>query len=134
MPLHYETMNKPKSIFYLDDDRDDLDFFNEAAESSGYKVSLFLDGKDMLEELKSRKRKPDIIFLDVHMPILDGEEILKVLKNSTAFAPIPIAMISGLYPKKLVKHFLDSGADYLVKKRPSVGDLKIAIDEVVGKL
>ena len=119
-------MTKPKSIYYLDDDSDDLYFFKNAGGGLGHKVTIFSDGHEMLQALKSKTQNPDIIFLDVHMPILNGEEILNVIKNSPELKNIPIVMISGAYPKKLVRQFTDAGANYLMKKT-SISDLKVSI-------
>ena len=122
--------NRIQLIYYLDDDSDDLHIFKTAAESLGQRVLLFLDGHEMLQSLRNRDEKPDIIFLDVHMPILNGEEILNVIKKSHHLKHIPIVMISGAYPKKLVRHFLEAGANYLMKK-PVGNELKNSLEQVL---
>ena len=124
-------MKKSKQLFYLDDDHDDLSFFRDAAERLGHEVSTFTNAQDMMLDLHLAENNPDAIFLDVHMPLVNGEEILKVLKSSQDLKSIPVVMISGAYPKKLVKHFTDTGANYLMKKRPSMADLKLAIEDAL---
>lgn len=121
---------KPLSIFYLDDDIDDLYFFKDAAESLGHNVSIYINGNEMLKALGKKGEGPNIIFLDIHMPVLNGEEILHVIKKSEEWKDIPIVMISGAYPKKLVRHYLEAGANYLMKK-PPVNDLKNALEQVL---
>lgn len=118
-------MKKSKLIFYLDDDADDLYIFKTAVEALGQRIGTFADGHELLQTLRHTIEKPDIIFLDIHMPILNGEEILNILKNSDDYKHIPIVMISGAYPKKLVRQFLDSGANYLMKKQfgPALKDI-----------
>ena len=123
-------MTKSKTIFYLDDDSDDRYFFKNAAGSLGHKVMVFHNGDDLLKALRESKKKPDLLFLDVHMPVLNGEEMLNLLKKSDAYKHIPIVMISGAYPKKLVRHLLDAGAEHLMKKTP-VNELRAAIAEVI---
>jgi CheY-like chemotaxis protein len=124
-------MEKSQTIFYLDDDDEDLDFFKEVAEELGHKVRGFSQGRIMLLVLETELEKPDIIFLDVHMPILNGQEILEIIKNSDTLKKIPIVMVSGAYPKKLVKHFTDLGVNYLMKKH-HVRDYKEALEEVLN--
>lgn len=109
-------MGKQKKIFYLDDDRDDLDFFKEAGENLGHQITLYSSGEELMQDLKTQNYFPDVIFLDVHMPILNGIEILSLLKNTQEFSKIPVVMISGAYPKKLVKYLLSTGANHLMKK------------------
>ena len=123
-------MKKSKLLYYLDDDKDDLQFFQDAAERVGLSVMLFDSGQDLLGSLRLEKKLPDAIFLDVHMPILNGEEILNVLKNSE-WGDIPIVMISAAYPKKLAKQFTETGADFLMKKRTTLDDLESAITEAL---
>lgn len=127
-------MKKTKQLFYLDDDYDDLSFFRDAAERLGHEVSTFTNAPDMMLDLNLADKLPDAIFLDVHMPLVNGEEILNVLKHSEDWKGIPVVMISAAYPKKLVKQFLDSGADYLLKKRPTMQDLRDAIEEALTLL
>lgn len=122
-------MKKSQTIFYLDDDYEDLEFFKEVAESLGHTVRGFSEGRIMLLVLETEMEKPDIIFLDVHMPILNGQEILEIIKKTDTLKDIPIVMVSGAYPKKLVRNLLDLGVNYLMKKhhvhdyRESVKDL-----------
>ena len=122
-------MKTPQVIYYLDDDVDDLFFFREAAEALGHTVSTYINGHEMLRAL-SKAPFPDIIFLDVRMPVFEGEEILHVIKKSDEWKAIPVVMISGSYPKSMVRHYLESGASYMMKK-PDIGDLKSALEHVL---
>ncbi len=123
-------MKESQTIYYLDDDLDDLEFFKEVVESLGHTVKVFLDGSKMLFILENIDEKPDVIFLDVHMPILNGEEILNVIKRSDNLKNIPIVMVSGAYPRKMVKNFMELGVNYLMKK-PQANDYKTAVEEVL---
>lgn len=125
-------MKKFKKISYLDDDNDDLDYFKEGAENLGHHVTLYSKGQELIQDLKTQSNIPDIIFLDVHMPILDGKEILSLLKNSTEFQSIPVVMISGAYPKKLVKYLLDNGANHLMKK--PTANMQFAVEEALKEI
>lgn len=123
-------MKKSKSIYYLDDDRDDLYIFQQVAQSLGHEVKTFINGHELLSSLIPPQKKPDVIFLDIHMPILRGEEILIILKSSEVWKHIPVVMISGAYPKKLIRYFTEVGANYLMK-RPVMNDFKNALEEVL---
>ena len=81
-------MKNSQTLFYLDDDEDDLDFFKEIAESLGHTVRGFSEGRIMLLVLETESVKPDMIFLDVHMPILNGQEILEIIKKSDTLKKI----------------------------------------------
>jgi len=124
-------MKKTKLLYYLDDDSDDLIFFKNAAVSLNQQVSLFSNGHDLFQSLRFTDKKPDIIFLDLHMPIMNGEEILHRIKHSDDFKDIPIVMLSTAYPKKMVHYLLDNGANYLMKKPSTHKDLNAVLAEVL---
>ncbi len=124
-------MKTPQTIYYLDDDMEDVDFFKEVTESLGHNVKGFTGGARLLMTLELKTEKPDLIFLDVHMPILNGQEILEVIKRSDDLKHIPIVMVSGAYPKKLVRHFAGLGVNYLMKKS-HIHDYKAAVEQVLN--
>jgi CheY-like chemotaxis protein len=123
-------MKENQRIYYLDDDIDDLHIFQDVAEGLGHKVSIFISGNEMLRALNNDPL-PDIIFLDIHMPVFNGEEILNVIKNNESWKQVPVVMISGAYPKKLVRYYLEVGANYLMKK-PVYNDLKSSLAHVLS--
>lgn len=126
-------MEKQKTIYYLDDDLDDLGFFKEIAEELGHNVKEFTDGRKMLLVLEIQAEKPDVIFLDIHMPVLNGEEILNIIKKSDDVKHIPVVMVSGAYPKKLLQYCADLGVSCLVK-RHNFQEFKHNIQEVMRSL
>lgn len=123
-------MKTSQTIFYLDDDTDDLYFFKEIAESLGHEVDIFINGTEMLRVLE--KKTPDIIFLDVYMPVFDGDEILDVIKKNEAWNHIPVVMISGIFPKSNAGKYIDSGANFLMKKPVNFTELKTSLEDILG--
>jgi len=109
-------METSLSIFYLNNSHDDLAGFKDVAEELGNKVSVFKGGYEMLQALRNQTAIPDMIFWYTHMPIVNGEEVLEVLKKSREWKNIPVVIVSGAFPKKLVRHFFQMGANYLMKK------------------
>lgn len=123
-------MKTSKLVYYLDDDTDDLYFFKDVAESLGHRVQIYINGSVMLQALEKKNPLPDVIFLDIHMPVFNGEEILNVIKKSDYWKHIPVVMISGAYPKKLVRNYLEAGANYLMKK-PTASEWKSTLAKVL---
>jgi CheY-like chemotaxis protein len=126
-------MKKVKTIYYLDDDHEDLGFFKEIAEELGHTVKVFSDGRKMLLVLDIQPEKPDVIFLDIHMPVLNGEEILEIIKKSDEMKEIPVVMVSGAYPKKLLQYCASMGVSCLVK-RHNFQEFKQNIEEVMKEI
>ncbi|WP_276370933.1 response regulator [Chryseolinea sp. H1M3-3] len=79
---------------YIDDDEEDVEFFVEAIKTIDPACSCVtaVNGRDGLKTLEAVT--PDIIFLDINMPVLNGKETLRLLKSSTRFHKIPVFMIS----------------------------------------
>jgi CheY-like chemotaxis protein len=106
---------KSYCFYCLDDDIDDLELFHHAVAALGHRASLFMNADVMLTAL-ANSPLPDAIFLDIHMPMMNGEEMLTLLRRSEHLKHIPVVMISGACPKKLVRSLTDEGACGLMKK------------------
>jgi CheY-like chemotaxis protein len=86
-----------KKIVVVDDDPDDIDLFKEAISETGssYKCYVANNGKDLLLQFASGSiDDPDIIFLDVNMPEMNGWECLMKLKGDRKLRDIPVLMYS----------------------------------------
>lgn len=82
-------------ILLIDDDIDDRALFCEAALSTNSQCETLANGNLMIPKLDSGEiRRPDIIFLDVNMPQINGWECLNLLKQSEAYHTIPVIMYS----------------------------------------
>ena len=84
------------SILLTDDDPDDQLLFETALETVGRSVVFLVanDGIDALEQLRSAQTFPNIIFLDVNMPRMNGIDCLKELKADPVLRSIPVVMYS----------------------------------------
>jgi CheY-like chemotaxis protein len=109
-------MKKAKNIYYLDVENEDLYFFKHAIEGLGHKISIFRDGHKMMQDLSKSETKPDILFLGNSMPILNGKELIIILKNSEKWNDIPVIIISSALPKKLIKRYADAGIKHIMKR------------------
>jgi len=103
-----------KRILLADDEEDIKTVVTMFLESQGYEVVTAYDGLDTLEKVRSEK--PDLILLDIMMPVLDGYEVCKRLKEDEQTAHIPILILSAAAHAESVKRGLKAGAqDYIIK-------------------
>jgi len=103
-----------KRILLADDEEDIKTVISMFLRSQGYDVVTAFDGLDTLE--KVRTERPDLILLDIMMPVLDGYEVCKRLKEDAATADIPILILSAAAHIESVNRGLRAGAkDYIVK-------------------
>ncbi|HMG16269.1 MAG TPA: response regulator [Saprospiraceae bacterium] len=71
-------------ILLADDDEDDRFFFEEAVVNSGinFALSMVNDGEELIQKIKNElENLPDLIFLDLNMPRMSGEECLAEIKT-----------------------------------------------------
>jgi len=124
-------MKESQTIFYLDIDNENLYFFKNIVESLGHTFYLFRDGYKMIYDLGEAKTLPDFIFMGTHMPIINGVEIIDILKENESWKNIPIVMISGAFPKKILQHYLAQGVNQIMK-RPLAKNYKTALEKVIN--
>ncbi|WP_047419472.1 response regulator [Cellulophaga sp. Hel_I_12] len=124
-------MEKTNYIIYLaDDDEDDRQFFEEITEEMVENILLktFENGIDLLKSLfQSDLKKPDFIFLDLNMPLMDGEECLSEIRAAASLKDIPIIIYSTSIDFSKAERFRDAGANLYLKKPNNYKALKAAI-------
>jgi DNA-binding response OmpR family regulator len=102
------------TILLADDEEDIKTVVRLFLEEKGYDIITAFDGLDAIDI--TRREKPDLILLDIMMPVINGYEVCQKLKADPATAGIPIVMLSAAAHADSVKKGLDAGAvDYLVK-------------------
>ena len=127
---------KYKHIALADDDCEDKEMLKEALEKICPDIHLTLadDGATLLNILKTIPR-PDFIILDINMPLIDGKECLKVLKNKQTMKAIPVMMYSTSSNNTDIQEAFSNGADYYVLKPNSMAEInKLAEDICTGTL
>jgi len=85
-----------KIVFLIDDDADDREIFAEALAEEHPSVTYreAENGADAYEKLKSGSIKPDLIFLDLNMPVMDGRTFLTQIKSNLELQHIPVIIYS----------------------------------------
>ncbi|OGR98358.1 MAG: hypothetical protein A2016_12075 [Elusimicrobia bacterium GWF2_62_30] len=91
----------------IDDDKDFSGLVSPHFAALGYTVALAENGKEGLA--KAAKLKPDIIFLDIMMPDMNGIEVLRELQAGDETSDIPVIVMSGKY--------FDKGMDLFSQER-----------------
>ena len=103
-----------QTIVLVEDDTFLANIYKTKFEMEGFKVIVAENGVDGLEEVK--KRKPDIVLLDILLPKMDGFAVLKHIKEDESIKHIPVILLTNLGQKDDVEKGLELGAvDYLIK-------------------
>lgn len=88
-------------ILLVEDDHDVRVAVRQTLEMADYDVLSAPNGADALRILN--RAHPDLIILDLQMPLMDGEEFLKAKERDDRLASIPVILISAAQPEKIVK-------------------------------
>jgi CheY-like chemotaxis protein len=118
MILHFFDLVCPKiflmlrkKILVADDNAGIVDVMKMVFENEGFDVITTLNGNNIL---KLCEEKPDIIFLDVWMSGVDGNDICKQIKTNDGFNNIPVIIFSA--SRKIKQIAIDCGADDFLSK------------------
>ena len=129
-PTHI-TMKELLRIVFIDDDQEDLQMLREIAESLGHSAYLLHDPRTIWEQLDKDALNPDIIFLDINLPLTDGFEILKKLRETGNTTPVVIH--SGNCDERCIDTAFSLGANYYMKKANSYQAVVSAFEYVFGR-
>lgn len=113
-PVHYGTEQEPEDgshrILLVEDipsfQRIGLKYLREA----GYEVTLAHHGKEALDYLASNTF--DVVISDIHMPVMDGFELVKHIRNNPATRSLPVIALTSISDEQGKKEVIDSGFDY----------------------
>ncbi|MFA5504269.1 MAG: response regulator [Vulcanimicrobiota bacterium] len=103
----------PHRILAVDDDDSVLKALSTILQNHGFEVEIARNGKEGLE--KARENPPDLVILDLMMPIMSGHEVLLALKQNSSTAEIPVMILTAAEPDERIRA-LQGGAESLMTK------------------
>tara|TARA_R110002072_G_scaffold140286_1_gene284359 strand:+ start:269936 stop:270376 length:441 start_codon:yes stop_codon:yes gene_type:complete len=126
-------MDGKMTIFYTDDDEDDLEFFKKVIRliDESYSVITHLDGTQLLDALDNPPPCPSVLFLDINMPGFNGIELLEIIRKSEKYAQLPIIMLSTTNDVLVIRKAHELGANYYVPKPSSFTELRKSIEHTL---
>ncbi len=106
---------KKQTVLVVDDSEIVLAMAREALEAGGFDVVTSLNAKGADNYIFSQD-KPDLIILDVMLPILEGDKKAKMLKENELSKGIPILLLSSKPEDEMRRLVKESGADGFIRK------------------
>jgi CheY-like chemotaxis protein len=121
-----------KKFLLADDDQDDTELFHEALKDIDGTIELSAanNGKEALRKLSQLVAIPEIIFLDINMPEMDGWDCLMNIKRSERLKSIPVLMFSTSSTSINGKKAVQSGAIGYLEKPTSYLKLKEFLEQL----
>lgn len=117
-----------KRILFIDDDISFVEMYQERLIAAGYEVTHELQSNKAVAT--AEKIKPDLIILDLMMPVLSGGDVFKQLKATPSTKDIPIFILTALSGNSTLRESLTKEADcYLVKSETIPKDLVRIVED-----
>ena len=125
-------MNK-KSIFVVEDEMHIRELIQYNLQKSGYEITVFETGEDLLMAIEKESDVPDLVLLDLMLPGIDGLDVCKKLKSMDKARKLPIIMVTakGEEVDKILG--LEVGADDYITKPFSVRELTARIKALLRR-
>ncbi len=130
-------MAQPIIVFIVDDDEDDRQFLMEVIAQINPRTIFkqFNNGQDALHALEAAEASlPDIIFLDLNMPRLNGRQCLQQLKENKRTSDIPVVIYTTGKKEDDMEEAQKSGSIHYIIKPTCRKDLKKEIEFVLAEI
>jgi CheY-like chemotaxis protein len=116
-------------ILVVDDEQDIVNTVQYRLKSCDFNVITAGDGKEGLEKVINEK--PDLVLLDINMPIMDGHEMLERLRSRPDTKNIPVIMLTAYSDRRDISKAADLGIEHYVTKPFDFADLMDKISKAL---
>ena len=121
-------MKKDIKILVVDDEEIMRNLFTDILQEEGYKVTTVHNGKEAQEKIKQGPF--DIVFVDVHMPVMDGLKTLYMLREAT---PNTAIVMMDSMPQYVLEEFQKQGAVTCIHKPFDIRGVRKVVHEILKK-
>jgi CheY-like chemotaxis protein len=129
-----KQMTLLKNIFLVEDDIDDQFLFLDALKEIDRSISCRVaeNGKEALNDLKRLTELPDLIFLDLNMPLMNGFECLGKLKKDKRLRDVPVVIFTTSKNPADAEATHQLGANVFFSKPSRFADLKSKLQRILS--
>ncbi|RZJ65943.1 MAG: response regulator [Flavobacterium sp.] len=126
-------MASPKQCFFIDDDADDQDFFCDAAHTidSTIQCTFANNGIEAMSRLSDENFSPDVIFIDMNMPMMGGRETLEEIRKINRLNKTAIYVYSTGVAPNVAEEMLALGATEFLTKPSNMTDLQQLLEKIL---
>ena len=130
LPIHEDLGNPGVKILVVDDEKAILSVIRRFLERSEtpFQIEIALDGFDAGQLVAGFK--PDVVFLDLRLPGIDGFEVCRRIKHNPATEATQVIAMTGYYQGEAAQRIIEMGASILLQKPFTSDDLKEALSKV----
>ncbi|MEO5892909.1 MAG: response regulator [Ferruginibacter sp.] len=122
-----------QNILLIDDDADDQEIFLSAMEIAADSVNCVAIGnaKEALKKLTDKDVAADLIFLDLNMPIMSGQQFLTEFKKLDSLKDIPVIILSTSSNPSTIRQTKEMGAREFITKPEKFNDLVVKLQSIL---
>jgi len=120
-----------RKILVAEDDLASRELIREILEARGYEVVEVGDGQEAVQKIA--EKKPDLVLLDIQMPLLDGFGVLRQLRQDSRFASLPVVAVTSYAMGGDREKALAAGFDAYLTKPLNAAALKKQLEQLLGK-
>ncbi len=120
-----------KKVLVCDDEPYIVESVSYVVRKAGYEVAVAEDGVEALTT--ARRERPDLIFLDIMMPRLSGQEVCRQLKEDPDTKGAYIVMLTARGQEEDERRAMEMGADEFMTKPFSPRKMRAKLQEVLGE-
>ena len=132
-PASTPPSRRPATVVVIDDNEANLDLLRRVlAMRPGIRAVFARDGAEGLALVPAEA--PDLVLLDLHLPLIDGGEVLRRIKADPATAHVSVVVLSGVADAETIRRTRDDGADGYLTKPFDVHELLDLTDRLLAAL
>ncbi|MBI3812927.1 MAG: response regulator [Nitrospinae bacterium] len=113
---HRNDETDSRHILYIDDSPDIRNLLECLLKLEGYETSSASNGKEAIDCLDNNSCSPDLILLDIEMPVMDGYQTCREIRSRKGYEKIPIIIVTSLRDSNTKEHMLSLGANGYIEK------------------
>jgi len=120
-----------KHILIAEDDKKNIKLLRDILNASGYGTIEACDGKKAVE--RAKQEKPDLILMDIQMPIMNGLEATKIIKADPETRHIPVFALTAFAMSGDKERFIQAGCDDYISKPYNISELLEKVKKILGE-
>lgn len=120
------------TLFYAEDDEDDVFLFQSVLNEMKIKHELIVagNGQELLDYLNNPPPSPSVVFIDLNMPVKNGLDSLKEIRDDVSrYGKVPVVILSTSSDEAAIEKAKNLGADLYIVKPTNYGKLKEFLSE-----
>ncbi len=118
-------------ILIVEDEPLNIKLLRDILTASGYRTLEECDGQSGIEA--ARRHRPDLILMDIRMPVMDGIQATRIIKSDADLCHIPVLALTGYGMECDIRHILDAGCDGYIPKPFPIREILAAVRNILSK-